>query len=81
VSESWLTRYLDLARLPEELTRAFADPQELGIRNAIALKALLKPDERKERAFREAARLAEERQATGQSLPVIDVIKALALGC
>jgi ParB family chromosome partitioning protein len=44
VSESWLTRYLDLARLPEELTRAFADPQELGIRNAIALKALLKPE-------------------------------------
>jgi ParB family chromosome partitioning protein len=51
VSESWLTRYLDLARLPEELTRAFAEPQELGIRNAIALKALLKPDDRRERAF------------------------------
>ena len=79
VSESWLTRYLDLARLPEELTRAFAEPQELGIRNAIALKALLKPDDRKERAFREAERLASERQATGQSMPVIDVIKALSL--
>jgi ParB family chromosome partitioning protein len=26
VSESWLTRYLDLARLPDELTTAFADP-------------------------------------------------------
>lgn len=30
VSESWLTRYLDLARLPTELTRAFMKPQELG---------------------------------------------------
>ena len=79
VSESWLTRYLDLARLPDELTRAFGDPQELGIRNAIALKALLKPDERKARAFQEAARLADEREATGKSMPVIDVIKALSL--
>lgn len=79
VSESWLTRYLDLARLPEELTRAFANPQELGIRNAIALKALLKPDDRKERAFKEAARLASERAQTGRSLSVLEVIKALSI--
>jgi ParB family chromosome partitioning protein len=79
VSESWLTRYLDLARLPEELTRAFANPQELGIRNAIALKALMKPEDRKEMAFREAARLAAERERTGQSPSVLEVIKALSL--
>lgn len=79
VSESWLTRYLDLARLPEELTRAFANPQELGIRNAIALKALLKPEDRRERAFLEAARLAAERERTNQSLSVLEVIKALSL--
>jgi ParB family chromosome partitioning protein len=79
VSESWLTRYLDLARLPEELTRAFASPQELGIRNAIALKALLKPEDRRERAFQEAARLAAERERTNQSLSVLEVIKALSL--
>jgi ParB family chromosome partitioning protein len=79
VSESWLTRYLDLARLPSELTRAFFAPQELGIRNAIALKALLKPADRKERAFREAERLAEAQQASGKPMLVLDVIKALAL--
>lgn len=79
VSESWLTRYLDLARLPEELTRAFANPQDLGIRNAIALKALLKPEDRKARAFNEAERLAAERAQTGKALVVIDVIKALTL--
>ena len=79
VSESWLTRYLDLARLPEELTKAFAEPQELGIRNAIALKALLKPDDRRERAFREAERLASLRKEAGHSMPVIDVIRALSL--
>lgn len=79
VSESWLTRYLDLARLPAELTSAFANPQELGIRNAIALKALLKPDDRRARAFAEAQRLAADREKTGKSMSVLEVIKALAL--
>ncbi len=79
VSESWLTRYLDLARLPEQLTQAFANPQDLGIRNAIALKAMLKPEDRKQRAFREAARLAAEREQTGQAPSVLEVIKALSL--
>lgn len=79
VSESWLTRYLDLARLPEELMVAFRQPQELGIRNAIALKALLKPDDRRNRAFGEARRIAEAQKESGQTLPVLEVIKALAL--
>ncbi|WP_298089653.1 ParB/RepB/Spo0J family partition protein [uncultured Sphingomonas sp.] len=79
VSESWLTRYLDLARLPEELTRAFVNPQDLGIRNAIALKGLLKPEDRKARAYKEAARLSEAQAASGEVLPVLDVIKALTL--
>lgn len=79
VSESWLTRYLDLARLPAELTRAFTEPQELGVRNAIALKALLKPEERRERAFSEAERLAKAQAHSGQAIPVLELIKALAL--
>lgn len=79
VSESWLTRYLDLARLPEELTRAFVNPQDLGIRNAIALKGLLKPEDRKARAYKEAARLSEAQAASGEVLPVLDVIKAVTL--
>jgi ParB family chromosome partitioning protein len=61
------------------LTKAFANPQELGIRNGIALKSLLKPNDRKERAFREAERLAAERERTGRSLSVLEVIKALTL--
>lgn len=79
VSESWLTRYLDLARIPEELMAAFTEPQELGIRNAIALKALLKPEDKRERAFREAARLAELQKETGGTFSVLEVIKALTL--
>ena len=77
VSESWLTRYLDLARLPTKLTRAFTKPQELGVRNAIALKSLLKPEDRRERAFQEAERLSNVQEQSGQPIPVLEVIKAL----
>ena len=78
VSESWLTRYLDLARLPAELTRAFVNPQELGIRNTMALKGLLKPEDRKARAFKEAERLATAQAERGEAMSILDVIKALA---
>lgn len=79
VSESWLTRYLDLARLPDELMVAFKQPQDLGIRNAIALKALLKPEDRRTRAFAAARDLAEQQDATGKTLPVLEIIKTLGL--
>lgn len=79
VSESWLTRYLDLARLPSELTRAFANAQDLGVRNAIALKGLLKPDDRKARALAEARRIADAREAGAPAQSILDVIKALSL--
>lgn len=79
VTESWLTRYLDLARLPAELTCAFANPQELGVRNGIALKGLLKPEDRKARAFAEAGRIAAAREAGAPAQSVVDTIKALSL--
>lgn len=79
VSESWLTRYLDLARLPEEIMAAFKNPQELGVRNAIALKTLLKPDDRRDRVYAEAARLADVQTSNGKRLPVLDVIRLLTL--
>ncbi|MCW1431972.1 ParB/RepB/Spo0J family partition protein [Novosphingobium sp. JCM 18896] len=79
VTESWLTRYLDLARLPEELTRAFPNLQDLGVRNGIALKGLLKPEERKARAFAEAGRIAEARKAGAPVQTVVDIIKTLTL--
>lgn len=79
VSESWLTRYLDLARLPSEIMRAFANPQDLGVRNAIAIKALMKPDDRKLRVFAEAERIADARAKDGTTPAVLDVIKALGL--
>jgi ParB family chromosome partitioning protein len=79
VTESWLSRYLDLARLPEEIMIAFSAPQELSIRSGIALKGLLKPDDRKSRAFAEGKRLAELQKERGEPIPLNDLIKALAL--
>lgn len=79
VSESWLTRYLDLARLPDALMKAFPEPQGLTIRNVIALKPLLKPEEKRERVFKEAALLGKRQADDGQAMPILDIIKALAL--
>ncbi|HEX7874027.1 MAG TPA: ParB/RepB/Spo0J family partition protein [Sphingobium sp.] len=79
VSESWLTRYLDLARLPAELMAAFTRPQDLGVRNAMALKALLKPDDRRARTYAEAGKLAATQASTGEALSVLEIIRALTL--
>jgi ParB family chromosome partitioning protein len=78
VSESWLTRYLDLARLPEPLMAAFPDPQALTIRNVIALKPLLKPDDKRERVFQKAAELGAQQKADGKAMAILDVIRMLS---
>jgi ParB family chromosome partitioning protein len=78
VTESWLSRYLDLARLPAELMVAFANAQDLRIKHVTALKPLLKPDDRKERVFAEAGRIASARVEGAPAEPVPDIIRALA---
>ncbi len=79
VSTSWLSRYLDLARLPAEVVRAFANPHELGIKHVTLLKPLLKPDEKRKRVIAEAERIAGAR-TRGDQVPtsVPDVIRMLA---
>jgi ParB family chromosome partitioning protein len=79
VSESWLSRYLDLARLPAELKAAFPDPQALGIKHVTQLKPLMKPDERRSRVLAEAKRLSLGRGAGDEQPPqsVQTVIRAL----
>lgn len=78
VSPSWLSRYLDLSRLPEAVTAAFASPHDLGIKHVTLLKPLLKPEEKRLRVEAEALRIAESRRA-GQGAPISapDVIRAL----
>lgn len=77
VTESWLSRYLDLARLPTELKAAFPDPAALSIKHVTQLKPLLKPEERRARVLAEAVRLAEVHKTAGQGVTPQTVIRAL----
>ena len=73
-STAWLSRYLDLARLPAELVAAFADSHELKIKHVTQLKPLLKPEDRAARVLAEARTLAGE----GRGLKPQDVIRRLS---
>jgi ParB family chromosome partitioning protein len=77
VSEAWLSRYLDLARLPGELVAAFDDPHELKIKHVTQLKPLLKPSDRERRVLAEAIAIARGR-GEGAPLKPQDVIRRLA---
>jgi ParB family chromosome partitioning protein len=77
VSEAWLSRYLDLARLPADLVAAFDDPHELKIKHVTQLKPLLKPDDRERRVLAEAAAITNGK-GEGTPLKPQDVIRRLA---
>ncbi|CAN7640336.1 ParB/RepB/Spo0J family partition protein [Phenylobacterium sp. LjRoot219] len=76
VSEAWLSRYLDLARLPAELLGAFPDPHALRIKHVTLIKPLLKPDDRARRVLQRAAELAATK-GEGSVLSPQDVIRDL----
>jgi ParB family chromosome partitioning protein len=78
-SEAWLSRYLDLARLPDELLAAFADPFELKISHVGTLKPILKPHDTRALVLAEAGRIARLREQGGDDVPttVPDVLRAL----
>lgn len=78
-SEAWLSRYLDLARLPEEVLGAFANPFELRISHIGALKPLLKPEASRAAVLKEARRLRGARTEGEAEVPASppDVIRAL----
>lgn len=80
VTASWLSRYLDLARLPPAILASFANPHDLGIRNVAAIKPLLKPQDRRNRVIAEAERISRAR-AAGQAMPttIIDTIRLMAV--
>jgi ParB family chromosome partitioning protein len=61
VSKSWLSRYLELARLPAEIVAAFASTHVIGISHAAVLAPLLRVDNQRDRIIAEAGRLAAER--------------------
>lgn len=77
VSEAWLSRYLDLARLPAEIVSAFSHPHDLRIKHVTLIKPLLKPDDRAARVIAEATAIA-ARAGEGQLSNPRDVIRRLA---
>lgn len=78
-SEAWLSRYLDLARLPHDLVDAFPDPFDLKISHIASLKPILKADDMRGAVLREARRIREARAAGGGQLPgnAPEMIRAL----
>ncbi len=67
VTKSWLSRYLELARLPSDVLAAFGTPHVIGIRNAAELAPILKDEKLRGAIIAEARSLAKEQEALRQS--------------
>lgn len=65
VSASWLSRYLQLARLPRDVVDAFPSPHDLREVHARELKPLLAQDDSRVRVLEAARTMARERAARG----------------
>lgn len=81
VSDAWLSRYLDMARLPREIAEAYENISELREFHARKLKPLLSDPAERPALIRRAALLAREQaryKARGQSgIPGPKVLAAL----
>lgn len=77
VTPSWLSRYLDLARLPTEIVAAFQSPHDLRIKHVTQLKPLMKPQVKFSQVERRAKELADQK-GQGRGLSPADVIKQLS---
>lgn len=62
VSEAWLSRYLDLARLPEAVTKAFVSPHDIRLKHVMQIKPLIKDSASREVVYECAHRIAELRE-------------------
>ena len=81
VSPPWLSRYLVLAKMPDEILNAFASKRDIRERHARALKPLLNDPKQAEAVLQEAAFLAQTqaRASKGQGgyVEAADVFKRL----
>jgi ParB family chromosome partitioning protein len=77
VSTAWLSRHLALARLPEEIVRAFPSIRELRELHARTLKPHLGRDGEREAILAEARAIAAEREAGAGGLDAAAVMRRL----
>ncbi len=79
VTKSWLSRYLELARLPAEILACFASPHVIGISHAAAVAPLLSHPHARTRVMAEAAVLVGEQQAKREAgLPLLQPAAVVA---
>ncbi len=62
VTKSWLSRYLELARLPSEILACFGSPHVIGITHAAAIAPLLTHPKVRARVLQATAAIAAEQQ-------------------
>jgi ParB family chromosome partitioning protein len=77
LSKSWLSRLLDVARLPDEVVWAFADTHDITVRVARDIKPLTGDAKALAKMREEAERIAEERETSGAKLSGPEVAKRL----
>lgn len=77
LSKSWLSRLLDVARLPDELVAAFTDTHDITVRVARDIKPLAGDAKALAKMREAAASIAEERAQTGAKLSGPEVAKRL----
>ncbi|WP_238368410.1 ParB/RepB/Spo0J family partition protein [Mesobacterium pallidum] len=81
VSQPWLSRYLQLAKLPEGIVAAFPSVRDIRERNARELKPLLSDPDAAQRVMEEAAVIAREqalaRQGRGGYMDGVAVMRRL----
>jgi ParB family chromosome partitioning protein len=77
LSRSWLSRLLDVARLPEEIVAAFSDTHDITVRVARDIKPLTSEPKTLKRMRDEAERIEAERRNGGSSLTGPEVAKRL----
>lgn len=63
VTEAWLSYYLELANLPDEIVKAYPDVTQIRVQHARSLKPLLKDNRTKKLIIDQAKSLTKEQQA------------------
>lgn len=79
ISKSWLSRMLDVARLPKEIVTAFTDTHDITVRIARDLKPLSGDARARAAMAAEAERIAEERTRDGKTLTGPETAKRLVM--
>src|SRR3546814_4888073 len=78
ISRSWLSRLLDVVRLPDDIVSAFSDRHDITVRVARDVKPLVGDPRSTKLMVEEAARIVTERNDLGVRLSGPEVAKQLA---